>query len=52
MVGFLAVFVIIFVLAGTAAALRRGLNEMIRGLESIDQRLANTERIQSSDSRP
>lgn len=52
MVGFLAVLVIIFLLTSIAALPRRGLNEIIRGLESVDQRLANIERIQSSDSRP
>ena len=32
--------VIVFLLLGLAAILRRGLNEIIKGLESIDERLA------------
>lgn len=33
--------VILIVLLGLGVALRKGLNEVIRGLESIDQRLAS-----------
>jgi hypothetical protein len=45
-----AYFLIIFLLSSIAVVLRRGFNELIRGLESIDQRLASIERIRSSDS--
>ena len=52
MVEFFAALLIIFLLSGIAVALRRGLNEIIRGLESIDQRLANMERMRDTDSQP
>jgi uncharacterized iron-regulated membrane protein len=50
MVEFFAVLLIVFLLSGIAVTIRRGLNEIIRGLESIDQRLANVERMSGTDS--
>lgn len=35
-----ASLMIVFLLSGIAVTLRRGINEIIRGLESIDQRLS------------
>lgn len=49
MIDFFAALLIIFLLSSIAVALRRGLNEIIRGLESIDQRLATIERLRSTD---
>jgi hypothetical protein len=50
MVEFFAALLIIFLLSGLAVTIRRGLNEIIRGLQSIDQRLANLERMNGTDS--
>ena len=50
MVQFFAALLIVFLLSGIAVTIRRGLNEIIRGLESIDQRLANLERMSGTDS--
>ncbi|HEY0023717.1 MAG TPA: hypothetical protein VGB24_12425 [Longimicrobium sp.] len=50
MVEFFAALLIIFLLSGLAVTIRRGLNEIIRGLQSIDQRLANLERMSGTDS--
>lgn len=40
MIELFAALMIIFLLSGIVAILRRGLNEIIGGLESIDERLA------------
>jgi hypothetical protein len=50
MVQFFAALLVIFLLSGIAVTIRRGLNEIVRGLESIDQRLANLERMSGTDS--
>lgn len=52
MIELLAALMIIFLLSGISVMIRRGLNQIIRGLESLDQRLANIERVRDSDPRP
>lgn len=46
---FIASLIIIALLSGIAVALRHGFNEIIRGLESIDERLARMERTRGAD---
>jgi hypothetical protein len=50
MVEFFAALLVIYLLSSIAVAVRRGLNEIIRGLESIDRRLADLERMNSTNS--
>lgn len=46
MIELFAALLIIFLLSTIAVTLRRGLNEIIKGMESVDERLAQ---IQSTD---
>lgn len=52
MLGYAAALMIVFLISGLTVVVRRGLNEIIGGLESIDARLAHLEASAASRPQP
>lgn len=52
MLAYAAALMIVFLISGLTVVVRRGFNEIIRGLESIDARLAQLEANTASRPQP